>query len=146
MKGFSRTNLMYMRAFAEGYPDEQIVQQLIGQIPWGHNIRILDTIKDQTERLWYIQQTIQHGWSRNVLVHQIESQLYHRQGKATIINANLISLRSLVYNYLNILIYSQLPSMLQKPLIKFWIIICLRPRVVFGFRVNCKFYISAAGL
>ncbi|MHC5823276.1 MAG: PDDEXK nuclease domain-containing protein [Nostoc sp.] len=83
MKGFSRTNLMYMRAFAETYPDEQNVQQVVGQIPWGHNVRILDTIKDQTERLWYIQQTIQYGWSRNVLVHQIESKLYHRQGKAT---------------------------------------------------------------
>lgn len=67
MKGFSRTNLMYMRAFAETYPDEQIVQQVVGQIRWGHNVRILDTIKDQTERLWYIQQTIQYGWSRNVL-------------------------------------------------------------------------------
>ena len=83
MKGFSRTNLMYIRAFAETYPDEQIVQQVVGQIPWGHNVRILDTIKDQTERLWYVQQTIQYGWSRNVLVHQIESKLYHRQGKAT---------------------------------------------------------------
>jgi len=72
-----------MRAFAETYPDEQIVQQLVGQFPWGHNVRILDTIKDQTERLWYIQQTIQYGWSQNVLVHQIESKLYHRQGKAT---------------------------------------------------------------
>jgi predicted nuclease of restriction endonuclease-like (RecB) superfamily len=82
MKGFSRTNLMYMRAFAEAYPDEQIVQQVVGQIPWGHNIRILDGVKDQTKRLWYAQQTIQYGWSRNVLVHQIETQLYQRQGKA----------------------------------------------------------------
>ncbi|MCC5669284.1 DUF1016 N-terminal domain-containing protein [Nostoc sp. CHAB 5784] len=72
IKGFSRTNLMYMRAFAEAYPDEQIIQQLVGQIPWGHNVRILDTVKDQTERLWYVQQTIGYGWSRNVLVHQIE--------------------------------------------------------------------------
>jgi len=78
MKGFSRTNLLYMRAFAEAYPDEQIVQQVVGQIPWGHNVRILDLVKDSTERLWYVQQTIQYGWSRNVLVHQIESELYHR--------------------------------------------------------------------
>ena len=82
MKGFSRTNLLYMRAFASAYPDEQIVQQLAGQIPWFHNCTIVDKVKDPTERLWYIQQTIQHGWSRNVLVHQIESGLYHRQGKA----------------------------------------------------------------
>ncbi|MCM0588728.1 MAG: PDDEXK nuclease domain-containing protein [Gloeotrichia echinulata CP02] len=83
MKGFSRTNLLYMRAFAEAYPDEQIVQQLVGQIPWGHNIRILDAVKDASAKLWYVQKTIENGWSRNVLVHQIESGLYHRQGKAT---------------------------------------------------------------
>lgn len=82
MKGFCPTNLLYMRAFAEAHPDEQIVQQLAGQIPWFHNCTIVDKVKDPTERLWYIQQTIQQGWSRNVLVHQIESGLYHRQGKA----------------------------------------------------------------
>lgn len=83
MKGFSRTNLLYMRAFAEAYPDEQIVQQLAGQIPWFHNCTLLDKVKNPTERVWYIQQTIEYGWSRNVLVHQIESGLYRCQGKAT---------------------------------------------------------------
>lgn len=83
MKGFSRTNLLYMRAFAGAYEDEQFVQQLVGQIPWGHNVRILDQVKDQQEREFYIRQTIQHGWSRAVLVMQIESNLYRRQGKAT---------------------------------------------------------------
>ena len=82
MKGFSSRNLKYMRALAEAYPDEQFVQQVVAQIPWGHNVRILDCVKDHTERHWYIRQTIQHGWSRNVLVHQIESGLYQRQGKA----------------------------------------------------------------
>jgi predicted nuclease of restriction endonuclease-like (RecB) superfamily len=82
MKGFSPRNLKYMRAFAEAYSDEQFVQQVVARIPWGHNVRILDAVKDPTERLWYVQQTIQHGWSRNVLVHQISSGLYHRQGKA----------------------------------------------------------------
>ena len=64
MRGFSRTNLLYMRAFAEGYPKEQIVQQLIGQIPRGHNVRILDLVKDPTERLWYAQADIRYGWRR----------------------------------------------------------------------------------
>jgi predicted nuclease of restriction endonuclease-like (RecB) superfamily len=82
MKGFSPRNLKYMRAFAEAWPEEQIVQQLVAQIPWGHNVRLLDYVEDPTERLWYVQQTIEHGWSRNVLVHQIESKLYQRQGKA----------------------------------------------------------------
>ncbi len=82
MKGFSRTNLLYMRAFAEAYPDEQIVQQVAGQIPWFHNCVILDRIKDSAERLWYVQQTTQNGWSRSILSLQIENKLYQRQGKA----------------------------------------------------------------
>jgi len=82
MKGFSRSNLLSMRAFAAAWPDQQIVQQLVGQIPWGHNVRLLDKVKDPEERLWYVQQTIENGWSRNVLVLQIESGLYQRQGGA----------------------------------------------------------------
>jgi predicted nuclease of restriction endonuclease-like (RecB) superfamily len=82
MTGLSRTNLLYMRAFAEAYPDEAIVQQAVGQIPWGHNIRILDMVKGQELRLWYVQQTIVNGWSRNVLGLQIESRLHERQGEA----------------------------------------------------------------
>ncbi len=82
MNGLSSRNLKYMRFLAESYPDEQIVQQLVAQIPWGHNVRILDKVKNLKERLWYIQQTIENGWSRNVLVHQIESDLYKRQGSA----------------------------------------------------------------
>ena len=82
MTGFSRSNLLSMRAFAEAYPDPQIVQQLVGQIPWGHNVRILEQVKDPVQRLWYVQQTIENGWSRNVLVHQIESRLYSRLGSA----------------------------------------------------------------
>jgi predicted nuclease of restriction endonuclease-like (RecB) superfamily len=71
-----------MRAFAEAYPDEQIVQQLVAQIPWGHNVRILDNVKDPQERIWYAQQTIENGWSRSILELQIESNLYQRQGNA----------------------------------------------------------------
>ncbi|WP_019503260.1 YhcG family protein [Pleurocapsa sp. PCC 7319] len=82
MKGFSSRNINYMRAFADTYPDEQIVQQLVAQIPWGHNVRILDSVKSQDERIWYIQQTIENGWSRAVMEHQIETKLYQRQGKA----------------------------------------------------------------
>ncbi len=82
MKGFSPRNLKYMRAFAEAYPDKQFVQQLAAQIPWFHSCVIMDKVRIPSEREWYIRQTIQHGWSRNILVHQIESGLYHRQGKA----------------------------------------------------------------
>ena len=82
LKGFSPRNLKYMRAFAEAYPEEQFVQQLAAQIPWFHNCVLLDKVKNAKERIWYIQQTIGQGWSRNILVIQIESQLYQRQGQA----------------------------------------------------------------
>ncbi len=82
MRGFSPRNLKYMRAFAEAWPQEAIVQQLVAQIPWGHNVRILDSSKDPTEREWYVRATLQHGWSRDILLHQIESRLHLRQGQA----------------------------------------------------------------
>lgn len=82
MKGFSRTNLLYMRAFGAAWPDESIVQQLVGQIPWGHHCILLDKVKTVQEREWYIRQTTEHGWSRSVLGFHIERSLYNRQGKA----------------------------------------------------------------
>ena len=82
MKGFSARNMKYMRALAEAYPDTQFVQQAVAQIPWGHNVRILDYVKDPGDREWYIRKTIEHGWSRPVLVHQMESGLHRRQGKS----------------------------------------------------------------
>ena len=53
MKGLSRTNLLYMRAFAEAYPDEAFVQQVVGQLPWGHNVRLLDKLDFLESREWY---------------------------------------------------------------------------------------------
>jgi predicted nuclease of restriction endonuclease-like (RecB) superfamily len=82
MKGFSPRNLKYMRAFADAYPDEEFVHQLGAQIPWKHNCTILDKVKDLEQRIWYIQKTIENGWSRNVLTYQIDSNLYGRQGGA----------------------------------------------------------------
>src|SRR5215469_7258577 len=82
MAGFSPRNLKYMRAFAEAWPDEQFVQAPLAQITWYHNIALLEKLSPAEERLWYAHAAIQNGWSRNVLVHQIESGLYKRQGKA----------------------------------------------------------------
>ncbi|MCX6599857.1 MAG: PDDEXK nuclease domain-containing protein [Acidobacteria bacterium] len=82
MQGLSPRNLKYMRTLAEAWPEESIVQQLAAQLPWFHNCVLLDKVKDREERLWYIRAAIEHGWSRNVLVMQIESGLYRRQGKA----------------------------------------------------------------
>ena len=82
MRGLSARNLKYMRAFAEAWPHEPIVQQLAAQLPWFHNCVLLDKAKDQAERLWYAEQTIQNGWSRSVLVLQLESRAFQRHGRA----------------------------------------------------------------
>ena len=75
MKGFSARNLWDMRRFYEAYQDNQTLRQLVAEIPWGHNLVILNSLKDQNQRIWYIQQIIKYGWSRAVLVHQIEREL-----------------------------------------------------------------------
>ena len=78
-KGYSVRNLKYMAKFAETYSEREFVQQVVAQIPWGHNIVLMDKVADMDERKWYIQKSAENGWSRNVLVHQIESRLYQRQ-------------------------------------------------------------------
>nr|WP_311527382.1 PDDEXK nuclease domain-containing protein [uncultured Ralstonia sp.] len=82
MKGFSRANLLYMRAFAKAWPDAAIVQQAVGQLPWGHNLVLLDKLPGPETRRWYAAKAIEHSWSRNVLVMQIESRLLERSGTA----------------------------------------------------------------
>ncbi len=79
LKGFSERNLKYMRRLAEEYPDYSIVQQVVAQLSWSHNLVLLDRIKDKSERQWYMTKAIDNRWSRNVLVQQIESNLYERQ-------------------------------------------------------------------
>lgn len=80
--GYSVRNLKYMAKFAATYPDAEFVQQVVAQIPWGHNVVLLDKVADAEERNWYIEACRKNGWSRNVLVHQIESGLYQRQALA----------------------------------------------------------------
>lgn len=82
MTGLSPRNLKYMRAFAEAFPDAGIVQQVVARLPWGHAVKLVEAVKSPGERLWYARQAVEHGWSRNVLVHQIEGGLHARQGKA----------------------------------------------------------------
>ena len=81
MKGFSPRNLVYMQTLAGAY-SEEFTQQAVARIPWGHNCIILDKIREPTKREWYVRAVMEHGWSRNVLAHQIETNLYARQGKA----------------------------------------------------------------
>lgn len=86
IKGFSIRNLKYMRKIAEEYPNFEFVQQVVAQIPWGHNIVLLDKIKSIEERKWYIQESVKNGWSRNILNMQIDSKLYERQAISEKIN------------------------------------------------------------
>ena len=82
MKGFSSRNLKYMRQFAEAWSNTEFVQQAVAQLPWGHNLVLITKLKTTEERLAYAQKTIENGWSRNVLVMQIESGLLKREGMA----------------------------------------------------------------
>lgn len=82
MKGFSLSNLKYMRQWYLYFEkSQQVVDQLM-QIPWGHNIVVITKIKNVDEAIFYVQKTIQNNWSRAVLTHYIESGLYSREGKA----------------------------------------------------------------
>lgn len=81
-KGFSRANLMYMRAFAEAWTEAEIVQQPVGQLPWGHNLVLLTKLKAPETRLAYARRALEHGWSRNTLNMHIGTRLLEREGKA----------------------------------------------------------------
>lgn len=78
MKGFGERNLRYMRDLAKTWPDKTIWQQAVAQLPWGHNVVLLEKIPNESDRLWYAQQSLENGWSRNVLIMQIESNLKGR--------------------------------------------------------------------
>ena len=82
MKGFSRANLMYMRAFAQAWPEGAIVQQAVGRLPWGHNLVLLTKLKAPEQRLAYAERAMAHGWSRTLLEIHIETRLLEREGKA----------------------------------------------------------------
>lgn len=82
MKGFSPRNLKYMRLFAETYPEIEFVQQVAAQLPWFHTTTILDKVKMSEIRLFYFQNAIRYGWSRNVLSAHIKTEFHLRQGNA----------------------------------------------------------------
>lgn len=95
MKGFSPRNLKYMRAFAHAWANEQIVQEVLAQLPWYHHLALLDKLDNTDDRMWYALNAIENSWSRNVLVMQIETRLIERQGKAvTNFEARLPKLQS----------------------------------------------------
>ncbi len=82
MKGLSPRNLKYMRSFAAAWPDRQIVQEPLAQLPWFHQIALLEKLETPAERLFYARGAIEAAWSHAILVTQIERRLHERQGKA----------------------------------------------------------------
>lgn len=76
--GYSSQNLWYMRQFYNSYKDNPILQQLVGEIPWGSNIVIFTKCKDDTQKEYYIKTTIENSWNRNVLMHHIKTNLFDR--------------------------------------------------------------------
>ncbi len=82
VRGFSSRNLKYMRAFAKAWPQEAIVQEALAQLPWSHQIALLEKLSTPEERLAYAAAAVQHGWSRGILVVQIESGYLKRLGAA----------------------------------------------------------------
>ncbi len=98
VEGFSRRNLYRMRAFRLAYRPEgalpdpsgtppvgafaESVPQAVAQLPWGHNVLLLERLKDADVRLWYAQAAAEHGWSRSILALQLDARLHERQGRA----------------------------------------------------------------
>ena len=81
-RGWSRSNLHYMRALAAAWPDAEVVPRAVGQLPWGHVRVLLDKLSTRPERDWYAAAASEYGWSRDVLVHQVETGLAERIGSA----------------------------------------------------------------
>lgn len=82
MSGFSPRNIKYMRKFAECWPDFEFVQQVVAQIPWRSNVKLIDKLGTREERIWYAYKTIEYGWSSNVLDFQIQNRALERSGKS----------------------------------------------------------------
>jgi predicted nuclease of restriction endonuclease-like (RecB) superfamily len=82
MEGFSKTNLYNIRRLYQFYADDIIFHQLGGKLPWRHHVEIFTRVESLSEAHFYIQKTLENGWSRDVLSLQIKSNLYQRQGKA----------------------------------------------------------------
>lgn len=86
VKGFSERNLKYIRQWYLFYSQKPAIGQQpvaqLAEIPWGHNLAIITKCHDPEEAIYYVLSTLLHNWSRSVLIHQIESRLFEREGKA----------------------------------------------------------------
>ena len=126
-KGYSVRNLKYMRKFAEMFPKIEIVQAALAQLTWYHLQLLMDKVSDRAIYLWYANKTIENGWSRNILMHQISLKLYESQAiakKATNFERTLTSPQ----------------SELAQETLKNRVINALNTRVVFRNRITTKLW------
>jgi len=79
--GYSPRNLSRMKRFYEEYKQFPILPPLVAKLPWSHNSLLIDKIDEIEKRMWYAEKTLENSWSKSVLDHQIELQLYERQSK-----------------------------------------------------------------
>ncbi len=79
LKGMSARNLRYMKKFATDFKDDNFLQHHVAKLPWSSITTIMDRVKIEKQRVWYIKKAIENDWSRTIIVHQIESKLYERQ-------------------------------------------------------------------
>ena len=100
VKGYSRRNLFRMKKFYEEYRSFQIVPPAVAQLPWTHNCILIDSVSDMDKRLWYAQKTLDNGWSKVVLSHQIELELYERQADNSLKLTNFTEKLPAVYGEL----------------------------------------------
>jgi predicted nuclease of restriction endonuclease-like (RecB) superfamily len=91
MEGYSERNLWRMRAFYRAYEEKlpqsvaeafEFLPQAVAEIPWGHHSLLIEKVKDGKARMWYAHKALEHGWSRDILWHNIDTKLMARQGKA----------------------------------------------------------------
>ena len=93
LKGFSVRNLKYMKSFYNEYKEDDELVQLVAQLPWKHNITLMQKVKDKEIRKWYILKCLEEGWSDSILIYQIDTNLYNRQEKAIKHNNFTITLK-----------------------------------------------------
>ena len=79
LKGMSARNLRYMQKFANEFDNDEFLQHYVAKLPWSSVTTIMDQVKDKEQRKWYIKESLQNGWARPVIIHQIASKLYERQ-------------------------------------------------------------------
>lgn len=77
--GYSKRNLSRMKKFYEEYKDFSILPPVVAKLPWTHNTILIDKIDNIDKRLWYAEKTLENGWSKVVLDHQIDLELFERQ-------------------------------------------------------------------